>query len=186
MLRAKWTRRTELDMGGKSHTRTVKSATAASPEQAGPQRDHSRDDWAYHGIGPIGSADGAAHIVVEDVVFGLTERKGIPVLRELAAPAYGGFSWGYNGGGPARAAAAVLADALGLGDPDNCGLGADRPEDVLARLSSDFCWDVMIQLCDEWRLRRGAIRLRAVRPRRRCRRGQSDPAAVAGLRLRGW
>lgn len=144
-------------MGGKSHSRIVKSVTAASPDQAGPQRDHSRDDWAYHGIGPTGSADGAAHIVVEDTVFGLTERKGIPVLRELATPAYGGFSWGYAGGGPARAAAAVLADALGLGDPDSCGLGALRPGDVLTRLSIDFCWDVMIQLCDEWRLRRGAI-----------------------------
>jgi hypothetical protein len=57
-------------MGGKSLTGNVKSATAAGREQARPRTDHSRDDWAYHGMGQLVSADGVARIVVEDVVFG--------------------------------------------------------------------------------------------------------------------
>ena len=68
-------------MSGKSDARNVKSATAASQQQnrARARIDHSRNDWTYHGTGPVGSADGVAHIVVEEVVFGLTERKGVPI-----------------------------------------------------------------------------------------------------------
>ena len=36
------------------------------------------------------------------------------VLRELIPPPYGGFLWGYTGGSPARAAEALLTDALAL------------------------------------------------------------------------
>jgi hypothetical protein len=82
------------------------------------------------------------------------------VLRELAGPAYGGFNWGYTGSGPERAAAAILADALSLGDPVACGLdpaGAITPDRTLGMLRYDFCWDVVSQLAGEWRLRRGAL-----------------------------
>jgi hypothetical protein len=132
-------------------------------EQARVRAERAGYDWAYRGIGPI-AGGGHARIVVEDVEFGPTERKDVRVLRELAAPQYGGFGWGYNGAGTSYAAAALLADALQLGDPDSCGLGtgAQARNDTLARLREDFCWDVLSQLDDQWRLRRGAV-LRWVR-----------------------
>lgn len=76
----------------------------------------------------------------------------------------GGFNWGYNGTGPLRAAAAILADALSLGDPADCGMDpfSPRPDTILITLRGDFTWDVTSQLCEEWRLRRGAV-LRWVR-----------------------
>jgi hypothetical protein len=85
-------------------------------------------------------------------------------LRELAEPAGGGFGWGYNGTGPLRVAAAILADALSLGDPAGCGLDpfSPWPDTTLTTLRGDFTWDVTFQLCEEWRLRRGAV-LRWVR-----------------------
>ncbi|MET9987650.1 hypothetical protein [Streptomyces rochei] len=81
------------------------------------------------------------------------------MLRELAEPAADDFGWGYNGGGTSVAAAAILADALLLGDPGKCGIGyATYPEDeVLLQLREDFCDDLLSQLCDQWRLRRGVV-----------------------------
>ena len=152
-------------MGGKSD-KNVKSTALADQDQNRPTGGPSCSlyDWAYHGIGPRMSADGRAHIMVEDVAFGPTERQDTAVLRELAEPAYGGFLWGYNGSGPLWAAAAILADALGLGDPAACGIDAASPQrdDTLIALRGDFTWDVTSQLCEEWRLRRGAV-LRWVR-----------------------
>ncbi len=112
----------------------------------------------------IVSADGRARIMVESTETGPTEREHAVVLRELAEPEYGGFYWGYSGGGPGRASSAILADALGLGDPDECGLGplSHPRNDIFIALRNDFCWDVLSQLCEEWRLRRGAV-LRWVR-----------------------
>lgn len=148
-------------MGGKSEKRKVKPTAAASQDQDGPgvRPSQSLYDWAYHGTGPLMSADDRAHIRVEDVVFGTTERRGVAVLRELAEPPGGGFNWGYNGTGPLRAAAAILADALGLGDPADCGMdpSSPRPDATLIALRGDFTWDVTSQLCEEWRLRRGAV-----------------------------
>ncbi|WP_331736674.1 hypothetical protein OG426_55145 (plasmid) [Streptomyces canus] len=124
------------------------------------------EDCTYHGVqdGPeTGNGDEAewqpARILVENPEFGPTERQDVTVLRELAEPEAGGFGWGYNGGGTSAAAAAILADALDLGDPDKCGIGyATYPEDeVLVQLREDFCDDVLSQLCDEWRLRRGVV-----------------------------
>ncbi|MBT1185142.1 hypothetical protein HET69_14250 [Streptomyces sp. CJ_13] len=49
-----------------------------------------------------------------------TQRRNVQVLRELRAKdeqSLGGFGWGYDGSGSSRAAAAILADALDLGDP---------------------------------------------------------------------
>ena len=110
----------------KSDKKPVKSAVAA--EQDGDKlraaAGRSLDDWTYHGIGRRVAADGRTHILVEDTAFGPTERQGIAVLRELPEPS-SGFYWGYDGGGPYRAAAAILADALSLGDPD--ARGAARP-----------------------------------------------------------
>lgn len=115
-------------------------------------------DWTYHGTWPKGAADDGARITVEQTVFGPTERAETAVLRTLPVP-LGGFGWGYNGGSPARAAGAILDDALDLGVVDSNGLFEDR---TLARLRSDFCWDVLTQMADEWRLRRSAV-LRWVR-----------------------
>ncbi|WP_030390781.1 hypothetical protein [Streptomyces sp. NRRL S-241] len=123
-------------------------------------------DWTYHGIqdGPESNRSDEegwqpARILVEEVEFGPTERQGVKVLRELAEAEHGGFGWGYNGGGTSAAAAVILADALDLGDPDKCGIGyAAYPEDeVLVELREDFCDDVLSQLCDQWRLRRGVV-----------------------------
>ncbi|WP_282796882.1 DUF6166 domain-containing protein [Streptomyces sp. CC224B] len=48
--------------------------------------------------------------------------EGVPLqLVPKDAEALVGFNWGYSGPGPARAADAILADALGLGDPWTCG-----------------------------------------------------------------
>jgi hypothetical protein len=131
-------------------------------DEAGRQPRLPARDWTYHGIGPSASADGRAHILVEQTVFGLTERNDVLVLRELPAPGYGGYAWSYNGGGPARAAAAILADALEFGDAASSGLEPGRSADGLGGLRRDFCWDVLTQVAGEWRLRRGAI-LRWVR-----------------------
>ena len=134
-------------MAGRSSGRSPEQALRVSPDQASARPDPLREDRVYHGIK---SADGKARILVEYVVFGLTERGGAEVVRELH-PAYDVFSWGYNGGGPAEAGRAVLADALEVADPDCFG-----------ELRGDFCFDIVTQLPAEWRLRRGAV-LRWVR-----------------------
>jgi len=153
-------------MGGKSDKRKVKPTAPADQDQDGPRARPSRllYDWTYHGTGPVMSADDRAHILVEDVESGPAERQGAAVLRELAEPADGGFGWGCNGTGPLRAAAAILADALSLGDPAGCGPDpfSPWPDTILTTLRGDFTWDVTSQLCEEWRLRRGAV-LRWVR-----------------------
>lgn len=85
---------------------------------------------------------------------------GAKVLRELPKPENsGGFGWGYNGTGTSNTAAALLAGALDLGHPDQCGIGfTAQPQDKdLVRLREDFCEDVLSQFCDEWRLRRGVV-----------------------------
>lgn len=123
------------------------------------------EDRTYHGIqdGPSNGNDEGewqpARILVEKPEFGPTEREKVDMLRELAEPETGGFGWGYNGGGTSAAAGVILADALDLGDPDQCGIGYSAyPEDkVLVQLREDFCDDVLSQFCDEWRLRRGVI-----------------------------
>ena len=144
----------------------MKSAAAVEQDGDKPRAAAGRslDDWTYHGIGRRVAADGRTHILVEDTAFGPTARQGITVLRELPEPSSGGFYWGYDGSGPYRAAAAILADTLSLSDPDARGVGpAASPRDTtFSELCSDFCWDVLTQLCEEWRMRRGAV-LRWVR-----------------------
>ncbi|MCX4734379.1 hypothetical protein [Streptomyces sp. NBC_01363] len=123
------------------------------------------EDCTYHGIqdGPeTVRGDGEewqpARILVETPEFGPTERQTLTVLRELPEPEGGGFGWGYNGAGTSNAAAVILADALGLGDPDACGISFLSDEDkTLGALREDFCDDVLSQCCDQWRLRRGVI-----------------------------
>jgi hypothetical protein len=126
--------------------------------------DGARDDWTYHGVYRLDDND-RAHILVEQIAFGPTERQGVAVLREIPEPQHGGFLWGYVGGSPTRAAEAILADALDLPDlstlDDAHVPGRDRDRTSI-RLRNDFCIDVLSQLCHEWRLRRGAV-LRWVR-----------------------
>lgn len=125
-------------------------------------------DRTYHGI-QQGEGDNdqewqPARLQVEQTQFGPTERQDAAVLRVLDEPDDGGFGWGYNGGGTSRAAALILADALDLADPDECGIAmtAYPQDETLVRLREDFCEDVLSQCCDEFRLRRGAV-LRWVR-----------------------
>lgn len=121
----------------------------------------SRYDWIYHGVGRDVSADGRTHLMAERAEVGPSERQHAVVLRELPDD---DFYWGYGGDGPNRAAAAILADALGLGDPYDCGLGlAGQTQDAtFSALRVDFCCDVLRHLCEEWRLSRGTV-LRWVR-----------------------
>ena len=117
-------------------------------------------DWTYHGIDGVVSGDDEARILVEEVEWGPTEREDVTVLRELVPqPDEGGFLWGYTGGGPTRAAAAILADALNLPGPGPGEFHGTRWQDdrIWISLRNDFCVDVLSQLCHEWRLRRGVI-----------------------------
>jgi len=165
-------------MGGKAPDSRIKrprpQRVEIGGEQNGARVSPGGYDWTYHGT--LDRANNRARITVEQTVFGPTERATARVLRELAPPA-GGFGWGYNGGGPARAAAAVLDDALELGGLGNSGSFQDR---TLDHLRYDFCWDVMSQMCDEWRLRRGAV-LRWARGWYAEHGITSLPRAVAGL-----
>lgn len=107
------------------------------------------DDRTYHGI--TDDETGSSLIEIELAEFGPTERTGVYVLRTMrSSEAVGSnsFGWGYNGGGTSAAAQEILADALG--------------EAPSWELREDFCEDVLSQMTDEWRLRRGAI-LRWVR-----------------------
>ena len=153
-------------MGGKADKKTVKATVTvrADEDRADPARGRPPDDWTYHGVGQRISPDGRAHILVEGTMFGLTEHERVAASRELDEPVHGGFYWGCNGGGPARAATAILADALNPGGPVPSGLDptAATQDATLGALRSDFCWDVLSQLCEEWRLRRDAV-LRWVR-----------------------
>lgn len=143
---------------------------------------YGKADRTYHGIPAQHDdiEDGVpARILVEHPESGPTQRQNGKVLRELAVGADElGFGWGYNGGGTSQAAAAVLADALNIDiELIEFPAGTDR---LLCRLREDFCEDVLSQLCDEWRLRRGAV-LRWVRGWY-AQYGLRDlPAAVAEL-----
>jgi hypothetical protein len=113
-------------------------------------------DRTYHGVQTYETS----RIEAEIPATGPTERKSVTVLYELhPADAHGSFGWGYNGGGTSRAAAAILADALDLGDQDAAGisLGAYPEDRVLVDLREEFCEDVLSQFCDEWRLRRSVV-----------------------------
>jgi hypothetical protein len=124
-------------------------------------------DWTYHGLqfGPEkqrNQPDEAwepGRIWVEEPEFGPMERQDVTVLRELESGPYGDFAWGYNGNGTSRAAAAILADALELGDPVKTGISVDDglEDDVLVRLREAFCDEVLSQDCAEWRLRRVVV-----------------------------
>src|SRR5947209_5936761 len=106
-------------------------------------------DRTYHGVQPAGDDDWQCRILVEKTKSGPTERQVDDlVLYELTpknAEALGGFSWGYSGSGPGRAADAILADALGLGDPWASGFAGWPIDPVLQALSVDFASDVLVQ-----------------------------------------
>lgn len=95
-------------------------------------------------------------IWVEKPAGGPTERRTDLTLYELLPPEpllYGGFHWGYDGAGPGRTAAAVLADALEPGTPQEAGMGLGERDEVREQLRLTFVEDAVSQLCDEWRLR---------------------------------
>ena len=110
-------------------------------------------DETYHGIQhdeSVGAAQESRYrIFVEESKEGPTARATARVLRELRQ-GYGKegwsalyFGWGYNGTGTSAAAWSILTDATGV-----------EPAD---KLREAFAADVLTYLCDEWRLRRGAI-----------------------------
>ncbi|RPK23532.1 hypothetical protein EES37_37895 [Streptomyces sp. ADI91-18] len=118
------------------------------------------EDRSYHGVPR--SKGVTARLLVETPEDGPTQRRNVQVLRELRAKdeqSLGGFGWGYDGSGTSRAAAAILADALDLGDPEKAGISfTGWPQDnTLIRLREDFCVEMLSQFCDEWRLRRSVI-----------------------------
>ncbi|MYW00211.1 DUF6166 domain-containing protein [Streptomyces sp. SID3343] len=120
-----------------------------------------QQDRVYHGIqtGPesrhLPGPRILAHVLVEEAMTGPTERVGVKVLRELRGTETSGYGWGYNGTGTSNAAAAILADVLGL---DAYAIRtADWEYDPIARLREAFCSDFLSTACDQWRLRHGAI-----------------------------
>ncbi|MET9347769.1 DUF6166 domain-containing protein [Streptomyces termitum] len=118
-------------------------------------------DRIYHGVPSARDDDGQPRILVEKRKLGPTERQVDDlVLYELTlrdAAALGGFNWGYSGSGPARAANAILADALDLGTPWTCGFEGSTIDPVLQELSADFASDVLVQCCSQWRLSRPSV-----------------------------
>ncbi|MFF1716248.1 hypothetical protein [Streptomyces sp. NPDC058268] len=82
------------------------------------------------------------------------------MLYELTpkdAEVLGGVEWGNSGSGPGRAADAILADALDLGDPWASGFEGWPVDPVLQALSVDFASDALVQCCNEWRLSRAGV-----------------------------
>ncbi len=112
-------------------------------------------DVTYHGIQDDEQVNAtfSGRIFVEQSKTGPTERETAKTLRELAQGRGTGwsglqFGWGYNGTGTSAAARAILVDAIGVEPSDD--------------LREDFAADVLTYMCDEWRLRQGAV-LRWVR-----------------------
>ncbi len=112
-------------------------------------------DVTYHGIQDDEQVNAtfSGRIFVEQSKTGPTERETAKTLRELAQGRGTGwsglqFGWGYNGTGTSAAARAILVDAMGVEPSDD--------------LREDFAADVLTYMCDEWRLRQGAV-LRWVR-----------------------
>lgn len=106
-------------------------------------------------------------IFVEKPEHGPTQRESVTVLCEMTVTYdaingvdYSNFEWGYDGGGPYRTAAALLADALDLGTPEDAGMAwwdGDLDEGM-KQLCMAFRADVVVQLCDEWRLSAETVR----------------------------
>ncbi|MCZ4101039.1 hypothetical protein [Streptomyces sp. H39-C1] len=121
----------------------------------------TEQDRIYHGVQPVEDDDQQCRILVEKRKLGPTERQVDDlVLYELTpkdAEGLGGFEWGYSGSGPGRASDAILADALGLGDPWTSGFTGGPADPVLQALSVDFASDVMVQCCSQWRLSRPGV-----------------------------
>ena len=141
-------------------------------------------DRTYHGIQQYESAHDdqewqPARLQVEQAEFGPTGHKDVTVLRRFDVPEDSGSGWGYNGGGTSHTAAAILADALDV-DDDWFGVSGDPLNETDKQLREDFCEDVLSQMCDEFRLRRGAV-LRWVRGWYAEQQITDLPAAVATL-----
>jgi hypothetical protein len=155
------------------------AVSAATNE--GDGMDHTSFDWTYHGLPE--THDAPPRIVVERTRWGLYEKENAQVLRELQPdPELGGFHWGYNGGGPGRAAAAILADALMLSDGgpwERDSLDRDALQ-IRTALRIDFLWDVTCLLTPEWRMRRSAV-LRWVRGWYADKGLADPPAETVGL-----
>jgi hypothetical protein len=99
------------------------------------------EDRCYHGV--MGEFTG--RIFIEHTEFGPSAREpGHLVVIGEASSHEGGYTWGYIGTGPRDTANAVLMDATGWNE-------------IPRQLASDFVEDVVSQLADQWRLRRGAI-----------------------------
>jgi len=112
-----------------------------------------RDDRTYHGVQHDeivnGSDQEPARIFVELSEYGPTERETVVELYELESTYHSlQMGWGYDGSGTSAAAHAILTDAMGI--------------EPASQLREHFCEDVLAVVCDEFRLRRGAV-LRWVR-----------------------
>lgn len=130
------------------------------------------EDWVYHGVyTPLRGEPEltCGRILVEKIEYGPAQRENAEILRELTVT-YGkvtsagdqaNFEWGYDGGGPYRTAAAVLADALNLGAPEAAGMAwwasATSVDDTLRDLCLAFRQDVISQCAEEWRVTRRVV-----------------------------
>jgi hypothetical protein len=135
-------------------------------------------DVTYHGIQDDEQVNATfpGRIFVEQSKTGPTERETAKTLWELVQGRGTGwfglqFGWGYNGTGTSAAARAILADAMGVEPSDD--------------LREDFAADVLTYLCDEWRLRQGAV-LRWVRGWYAEHGISSLPSSVANLPPALW
>ncbi len=96
------------------------------------------EERAYHGI----QGDNFARIFAEEPEIGPPQREHATVINEIRCESElnNAFRWGYDGSGPSRAAAAILADALDLGDPAAVGMALHRDREadpMLAALRED-------------------------------------------------
>ncbi len=114
------------------------------------------EDYTYHGF--RGEND-VPRIVIEEPKQGKTEHHRVLGEFPSFASPDGGLGWGYDGDGPSRAAAEVLAHALELGAVAQSGMAfRPAPQDkVRIRMREAFCQEVLTQLPDTWRLRRCVV-----------------------------
>lgn len=107
------------------------------------------DDRTYHGIqdDEVVNGDGEepSRIFVELSEYGPTERLTVVELYELKPDFHQlQMGWGYDGSGTSAAGHAILTDAMAGVQPST-------------EMREAFCEDVLAVLCDEFRLRRGAV-----------------------------
>lgn len=114
----------------------------------------------YEGRMPADPLDDAEVVYVDG-----ERREALPLRLDVANHSPTGFSWGYNGSGPAQLALAILAHAMGIpepADPSKAGDGtvASVLLSLVMRFYQDFKADFVARwpTADAWRVERSAVR----------------------------